>query len=49
MIKLDGNSVCKPLPTIFNDCLNAAKYPLKWKKAKIVSVHMEEDKQREKV
>ena len=49
MIKLYGNSVCKTMPTIFNDCLNVGKYPLEWKKAKIVSVDMKEHKQCKKV
>ena len=27
MIKLCGNSICKPLSIIFNDCLNEGKFP----------------------
>ena len=27
MIKLCGNSICKPLSIIFNDCLNKGKFP----------------------
>ena len=39
MIKLCGNSSCKPLSIIFNDCLNEGKFPHKWKKANVVPVH----------
>ena len=34
MIKLCGNSICKPLSIIFNDCLKEGKFP--WKKAHVV-------------
>ena len=34
MIKLCGNSICTPLSTIFNDCLNEGKYLHEWKKTK---------------
>ena len=34
MIKLCGNSICTPLSTIFNDCLNKGKFPHEWKKTK---------------
>ena len=45
MIKLCGNSICKPLSIIFNDCLNEGKFPHEWKKANIVPVHRKENKQ----
>ena len=32
MIKLCGNSICKFLSVIFNDCLNEGKFPYEWKK-----------------
>ena len=32
MIKLCGNSICKLLSLIFNDCLNEGKFPYEWKK-----------------
>ena len=35
MIKLCGNSICKPLSIIFNDCLNKGKFPYEWKEDKI--------------
>ena len=39
MIKLCGNSICKPLLIIFNDFLSKGKFPHKWKKANVVPVH----------
>ena len=45
MIKLCGNTICKPLSIIFNDCLNEGKFPHEWKKANVVSVHKKGNKQ----
>ena len=45
MIKLSGNSICKPLSIIFNDCINEGKFPHEWKKANVVSVHKKGNKQ----
>ena len=45
MIKLCGNSICKPLSIIFNDCLNEGKFPHEWKKANVVPVHKKGNKQ----
>ena len=45
MIKLCGNSICKPLSIIFNDCLNKGKFPHEWKKANVVPVHNKGNKQ----
>ena len=45
MIKLCGNSICKPLSIIFNDCLKEGKFPSYWKKAHVVPVHKKRDKQ----
>ena len=39
MIKLCGNSICKPLSIIFNDRLNKGKFPHEWKKANVVPIH----------
>ena len=36
MIKLYGNSICKPLSIIVNDCLKEGKFPSVWKKAHAV-------------
>ena len=44
-IKLYGNSICKPLSIIFNDCLNEGKFPHEWKKANVALVHKRGDKQ----
>ena len=40
MIKICGNSICKPLSIIFKDCL-----PHEWKKANVVPVHKKGNKQ----
>ena len=45
IIKLCGNSICKPLSIIFNDCLNKGKFPHEWKKANVVPVHKKGNKQ----
>ena len=45
MIKLCGNSICKPLLILFNDCLNEGKFPHEWKKANAVPVHKKGNKQ----
>ena len=45
MIKLCGNSICKTLSIIFNDCLKEGKFPSDWKKAHVVPVHKKGDKQ----
>ena len=45
MIKLCGNSVCKPLSIIFKDCLSEDKFPHEWKKATVVPVHKKGNKQ----
>ena len=39
MIKICGKSICKPLQLIFNQCIDAGSFPLKWKKASIVLIH----------
>ena len=45
MIKLCGNSICKPLSIIFKDCLSDGKFPHEWKKANVVPVHKKGNKQ----
>ena len=45
MIKLCGNSICKPLSINFNDFLKGEKFPSDWKKAHVVPVHKKGDKQ----
>ena len=45
MIKLCGNSICKPLSIIFKDCLSEGKFPHEWKKANVVPLHKKGNKQ----
>ena len=45
MIKLCGNPICKPLSITFNDWLKEGKFPSDWKKAHVVPVHKNGDKQ----
>ena len=45
MIKLCGNSICKPLSIIFSNCLNEGKFPHEWKKANNIPVHKKGNKQ----
>ena len=45
MIKLCGNSICKPLSIIFKDCLSEGKFPHEWKKANVTPVHKKGNKQ----
>ena len=46
MIKLCGNSICKPLSIIFKDCLSEGKFPHEWEKANVAPVHKKGNKQR---
>ena len=45
MIKICGNSLCKPLEIIFKSCIIKGEFPSEWKKANVVSVHKKSDKQ----
>ena len=45
MIKLCGDSTCKPLTIIFNDCLKEEKSPSDWKKANVLPGLQKGDKQ----
>ena len=45
MLKICGSSVCKPLQIIYKSCLDREKFPLEWKKANVVPVHIKNDKQ----
>ena len=45
MIKLCGNSICKQLSIIFNDCHKERKFSSDCKKTHVVPVHKKEDKQ----
>ena len=46
MLKLCGNSLCRPLELIFNDCVANGIFPSDWKKGNIVPVQDKNDKQR---
>ena len=45
MIKLCGNSICKPLSIIFNFLKEGKLFPSDWRKAHVVPVHKKGDKQ----
>ena len=45
MLKLCGETICRPLNIIFKTCLNTGKFPSKWKKGNVVSIHKKDDKQ----
>ena len=45
MLKLCGDSLCRPLEQIFKDCLVNGILPSDWKKGNIVLVHKKNDKQ----
>ena len=45
MLKICGDSICRPLNIIFKTCLRTGKFPLEWKKANIVPIHKKGDKQ----
>ena len=45
ILKICGDSICRPLNIIFKTCLRASKFPLEWKKANIVPIHNKGDKQ----
>ena len=40
-----GDSICRPLNITFKTCLRTGKFPLEWKKAKVVQIHKKGDKQ----
>ena len=46
MLKICGDSLCRPLELIFNDCLAIGIFPSDRKKSNIVPVHKKNDKQR---
>ena len=45
MLKLCCTSLCEPLSTIFKSCLSQMKFYLEWKKANVVPIHKNNDKQ----
>ena len=44
MLKLCGDSLCRPLELISNDCLGNGIFPSDYKKGNIVPVHKKNDK-----
>ena len=44
MIKIRGNSLCKPLEMIFKSCTIKGELPSEWKKPNVVLVHKKNDK-----
>ena len=47
IIKLCGNSICKPLSIIINDYPNEGKFPHDWKKANVVPVYKKGNKKKQ--
>ena len=45
MLKICGKTICKPLKFIFRECLNTGLFLLQWKKANLVPVYKNGDKQ----
>ena len=45
MLKICGESISKPLEIIFKSCTEKGQFPNKWKKANVVPVHKNDDKQ----
>ena len=45
MLKLSDKAICKPLHMIFTSCLKTGVFPIHWKKANVVPIHMKESKQ----
>ena len=45
MLKIRDDSICRPLNMVFKTCLRTDKFPLEWKKAKIVPINKKGDKQ----
>ena len=45
MLKVCGDSICRPLNIILKTCLRTGKFPLQWKKTNIASIHFFMNKQ----
>ena len=45
MLKICGNTICKPLDLIFNQALTTGVFPSEWKKGNIVPCYKKGDKQ----
>ena len=44
MLKICGDSICRPLNITFKTCLRASKFQLEWEKVSIVPIHNKDDK-----
>ena len=45
VLKLCGETICRPLNIIFKTCLNTGKFPSEWKKDNVVPIHKKDVKQ----
>ena len=45
MIKICSKSIGRPLQLIFNQCIDNGSSTLEWKKANIIPIHKNDDKQ----
>ena len=45
MLKISGSSIYKPAEMIFKQCIETGVFPSEWKKANIVPIHKNGDKQ----
>ena len=45
MLKICGDTICKPLEMIFSLALTSGSFPSEWKKGHIVLIHKKSDKQ----
>ena len=45
VLKICGDSICRPLNIIFKTCLRTGKFPLELKEGNIVPIHKKVDKQ----
>ena len=45
MLKICGDTICKPLEMIFSPALTSGSFPSEWKKGHIVLIHKKSDKQ----
>ena len=46
MLKICGNTICKPLELIFKQALTTGVFPSEWKKGNIVPCYKKDDKQK---
>ena len=45
MLKICGDTICKPLKMIFSQALSSGSFPSEWKKGNMVPIHKKYDKQ----